>query len=447
MNTSISQKKLVSFKYMLILTIPIFIELMLQVIVGYCDQFMMSDYGTAVTAITNSNVIYNMVILVFTVLSTGAIILISQYKGARDSDNEEKIYSVAFILNVFLGIIVTLILVLFSRFFFKWIKVPTESYDEAMTYMYITGGCVLIHAMSLTLSAFLRSNALMRESMMINILVNVINVLGNIILIPRMQIAGAAISSTVSRTIGCLLMFIVFRKKVPYKIHLGIIKNFPVSSLKKLISIGGPSGGEALSYNSSQIVIQSVVNVLGTAICDIKTYASMFAMVTYMFTSAISQAMQVIIGQLLGAGNTKDTDKKVKQTIVISLIMSTLIAVVFYLTAKQVFRIFHVDDPQMLELAKTIMFIEIFLEFGRAINIVCVRALQTSGDIKFPTIVSTIFCWSVAVLGSFILGSESIFGLGLAGVWIAMATDELSRAVIFLYRWHKGKWKKINLLA
>ena len=89
------------------------------------------------------------------------------------------------------------------------------------------------------------------------------------------------------------------------------------------------------------------------------------------------------------------------------------------------------------------MWIEIALEIGRAINITLVRALQTSGDVIFPTMLAIIFCWLVAVLFSYIFGVS--FKLGIIGVWIAMTLDELIRGLIFIIRLRLGKWKKRNL--
>ena len=62
----------------------------------------------------------------------------------------------------------------------------------------------------------------------------------------------------------------------------------------------------------------------------------------------------------------------------------------------------------------------------------------------FPTILAVIFCWVVAVIGSYVLGVQ--LGLGIVGVWISMTIDETIRAVIFLIRWFKGKWKKLDLI-
>ena len=90
------------------------------------------------------------------------------------------------------------------------------------------------------------------------------------------------------------------------------------------------------------------------------------------------------------------------------------------------------------------MFIDVALELGRAVNIVMVRALQTCGDVFFPTTLSILFCWCVAVLGAYLLGYQ--LRMGIAGVWLAMAVDEIARAFICLARFHKGGWRKLSLV-
>ena len=90
------------------------------------------------------------------------------------------------------------------------------------------------------------------------------------------------------------------------------------------------------------------------------------------------------------------------------------------------------------------MFIEIFLEIGRCANLTFVRSLQATGDIKFPTIVGIISMWTVAVGLGYLLGIKG--NLGLVGLWIGMALDEIIRAIIFFFRWKKGVWKEIRLV-
>jgi len=100
---------------------------------------------------------------------------------------------------------------------------------------------------------------------------------------------------------------------------------------------------------------------------------------------------------------------------------------------------------EILALCKRIMLLEIVLEIGRSISLVVIKALQTAGDVNFPVITTITSSWAVAVLLSYILGV--VCGLGLTGVWIAMACDEFLRGMIFIARWKKGGWRKLDLVS
>ena len=91
------------------------------------------------------------------------------------------------------------------------------------------------------------------------------------------------------------------------------------------------------------------------------------------------------------------------------------------------------------------MFVEIFLEIGRTINIIMVSSLQAAGDIKFPVTLGIISNWTVAVVLSYVFGI--VLDFGLVGIWWAMAIDEILRGVIFIFRFKSGAWRKKNLLA
>lgn len=452
------KKKLCSMKYMLILTIPIFIELFLQMVVGYSDQFMMSKYPDAVNGITNANTVINMVIAAFQVFSTAAIILISQYRGSKEEDKLNKVYSVSFFFNLITGITFSLIILGLSRYYLHWIKTPSTAYNDALIYSMIAGSGIVFQLGSTTLSSFLKANNYMKDSMVITIIVNILNVVGNYVLIQVFAgigypIIGVALSSTLSRMTGFILMFIMFKKRIKVKLHIKSLFSDGYT-FKKLLLLGAPSGGESVSYNSSQIIIQLIVNQIviysanNVGIGNVKTYAQIFAMLAYMFASASSQAMQVIVGELLGAREIESVKKKVKQTVFLSAAISVGLAVVFYFNSRALFSIFNVHDEYLLDVGKKIMFIDIILEIGRSTNIILVRVLQTSGDVVFPTLIAIVFCWTVAIGGSFLLGYPKTWGLslGLVGLWIAMASDECIRAIIFFIRFSKGKWRKYNLV-
>jgi Na+-driven multidrug efflux pump len=220
------------------------------------------------------------------------------------------------------------------------------------------------------------------------------------------------------------------------------LRPFPKLELKKLLGIGLPSGGENVCYSAAMTVILKIVNTFGTFVINTKVYASTFAWFSYLYSSAVGQASQVIIGNYMGAGEVDKVDKQVKITWRNAFLFALAISIMLFLFSDSLFRIFT-DNPDVLILGKKIMFIEIFLGMGKSTNIILVRSLQTAGDIKFPTTIGIISMWAIAVGLGYVLGS--ILGLGLIGVWIAMALDEIIRAIIFAIRWKQGKWRTIRL--
>ena len=88
--------KMIQPSYLLKLTWPVFVELILQMLVGNMDQFMVGQYSQlSVGAIGNANQILNVLIITFSVISTAAMILISQYLGANDrAESASAVYVV-----------------------------------------------------------------------------------------------------------------------------------------------------------------------------------------------------------------------------------------------------------------------------------------------------------------------------------------------------------------
>lgn len=429
---------------------PIFIELILQMLVGNVDQIMVGKYSAnSVGAIANANQIMNLLIIIFSVICTATTIIISLYLGAGDKKKVEQTYTLSIFVNFIFSLIISFVFLVFGRQILEWLKVPYDIIGETESYIKIIGSFIFLQSIYLTFGAILRSNTFMKYSMIVSFIVNAINIGGNFILIngfgniPAMGVAGAAVSSNISRFIGVIVIYIIFRKKTGAKLRLSHIYPFPFGEFKKLMGIGIPSGGESLSYNLSQIAIQRMINTFGSAIISTKAYASIFANFSYVYGAAVSQAGQIMVGYLIGAGDVENTEKRVWKTLRIAMITALVISVTIFFVSDYCFG-FFTDNREVIELGKKIMFIDIFLELGRSCNMIFVRALSAAGDIKFPITLGIINVWLVAVLGGFIL--SEVFGLGLVGIWIAMTADECIRGIVFIFRWKSGVWKNKKII-
>lgn len=438
-----------SAKSLMKLSWPIFIELILQLLVGNMDQIQLSHFNeTAVAAVGNANTIITVVLLTFNVISLAAMILVSQYRGANDLASTNQIYTLSLLVNGLLSLFLAVVLLVFAEGLFSLMQVPQELMAEACTYLRITAAALPFQAIMLTFSAFLRAGAHMKVIMLITGFINVCNIAGNAVLIngigplPRLGAAGAALSSSIFRVVGMVLMgWMFFRYTQQARVGISLLRPFPKGLLRRLLEIGLPSGGESLSYNLSQTSCLVFVNMMGTYVVTTRMYAVMFANCIYMLISAASQAGQIVVGYLVGARDLDGANECNKRSLKLFCPITVGIAAVLWVTATPLYGIFS-SDERVLALGAQIMAVEVFLEVGRSFNIVLVRNLQAVGDVKFPVLIGIFSQWVIAVGVGYLLGV--VLNWGLVGLWVAFALDENFRAVIFLLRWKSGKWRQMK---
>ena len=433
-------------KKLVLMSLPIFVELILQLLVGNVDQIMVSNISDgAVAAIVNANQVMNLVIIVLSMSAAATTIILSQYLGAKDKKSASEVSMAALAMIAVMGCLTTLFLVVFHKPLFHFMNVPKDIMYDASMYLMIVAAFNTVQGLYLVYSAILRAFTRMKEVMMGSIIMNVLNIIGNIILVngllgfPKLGVIGCAISTACSKVIGMVLMMYICKKKIDIPLKLSYLKPFPFVHLKKILMIAIPSGTESLSYNASQMCILSIVNRFGTAVIATKGYCSIFANISYIYAMAIGEATQVVLGYLIGAKRFELLKKRVYGTTVIAFFTCVGVSALICLGGSWVFYIFT-DDPQIIALGRKILAIEVILEMGRAINIIMTRSLVSLGDVKTPTLVGIIFQWGVAFVGAWFFGIY--LGFGLIGVWIAMTLDECIRGLVFFVHFRRGKWKK-----
>lgn len=431
-------KKLIKYTW------PIFIELVLQMLVANVDKIMVNGVSeTGASAITNASSIMDLLVIAFTVISLAVTILCSQFFGSGHKEKIEQLYALGLIVNGIFGLAISIVLWIFGRDIFTLMKVPNECMNEALSYLNICALGLTAQGLYATYVSMYRANGWMKQTMAISTIMNGLNIIGNSLLIPHFGVAGAAISSVASRIVGLFLLVILFNHRSSIKVNLSCLHPWPSNLFRTMLSIGLPSGGESIMYNASQMVILSFVNMLGNSIVRIRTFANMFAMISYLLGSAVSQAVQIIIGYMIGANDKDGAYLEGKKATILSILLNGCVSLIIYIFVKPLFSLFISSD--LLDIAKQVMMVDLMLEIGRAINMSMVRSLQAVGDIKFPVFIGILSMWLVSVPVAYYFGIYK--GLGLVGIWIGMCADECLRGMIFIIRWESGVWRKKNLIS
>ena len=432
-------------KNLISLIIPIFFELLLVTIVGNIDTIMLGYYSDeAVGAIGGITQLLNIQNVIFSFINMATAILTAQFLGAKDYKRVKQVISVSLVLNVLLGLILGGIYLFFWESLLQKINLPGELIEIGKYYFQMVGGLCILQGIILSCGAILKSHGRPTETLIINVGVNILNIIGNAFFIfgwlgmPVLGPTGVGISTVISRGIGCVAAFYMMCKYCNFTFKKKYIKPFPFKIVKNILSIGFPTAGEHLAWNVGQLMIVAMVNTMGTTIIASRTYLMLISSFTMTLSIALGQGTAIQVGHLVGAGEIKEVYHKCLKSLKIAFIFAFVTTSLVFLFRKPIMSIFT-TNPDILKASLKIFPLMILLEMGRVFNIVIINSLHAAGDIKFPMFMGITCVFSVAVLFSYLFGIS--LGWGLAGIWLANAMDEWIRGLAMYFRWKSKKWQ------
>jgi putative MATE family efflux protein len=431
------------------LFLPFFIEMILTNLMGTVNTLALSKYSDdAVASVGAASQLMMMILTFYSVVSTGAAVVISQNLGAR---NKEKASNVAIISLLFSGLLSVLIgttLSIFAPSVLSILRLPNQLLDHAVTYFRICIFFSFFQALNSAFSGILRSFGRPKLAVIVSLFMNVVNATLNIIVVirpfetPLVGVKGIAISLVISQALGLILMFSLFiHASLGIRLTKNIIKQVPL--VYKILRIGIPGGISSVSYSLSQVVSTSIIASLGANAVTTKIYLGNIFFYVYVLGLALGQATSLMVSRLCGAHEFDRAYRMNKQNLKITICCNITLSLCIFLLGDHLIRIFT-SNPEIIKIARVIMLIDIFVEIGRGFNHIEDNSLRGAGDVIFPMIISLTSCWTMSILFSYILGIK--LGLGLKGCWIAFAMDELFRGTLFFLRWRSRKWTSRTII-
>ncbi len=430
---------------------PIFVETALFMLLGFIDVFVMSKYDDlAASSVNTANQAISIVTIVFSVISGASAVLISQYLGAEKRESASRIAALSIVFNLLTGIVISAAFLFFSDPILSFIGAEGTVMKFASQYLSIVGGCIFLQAHMSAVAVIVRNHGLTKVTMYISLGMNIVNAGFDMVLVlglfgmPRMGVAGAAVATMFSRIVGTVILTVYLFRKVEKPSVFRLLLPFPKKDFADMLKIGIPSAMESFLYNLSQLVITSMVlNYLTENELVTKTYVQNISMFFYIFAVAIGQASQIITGHYVGAGQYDLAYKKGFSAYGKALAFAVLLSGTGILLRRQLMQIFT-DNPQVITLGCNILIFNILLELGRTTNIVVIANLRGAGDVYFPTVCAIFSMWVISVLGSYLLAVQ--MGLGIYGLWAAIAGDEVFRGILMVLRWKSGKWRSKSII-
>lgn len=425
------------------LIIPLLIEQTLAILVGLLDVLMVSYFGdTAVSGVSLSDMINVLLINIFSALATGGAVVISQAIGKKAIKDANKACNQLITISLFIGLIIMILTLTLGKQILNLLygHVETAVMDASLTYLRITSISFPFLAVYNSSAAIYRSIGNSKVSMSVSIIMNIINCVGNAILVygVKMGVAGVAIPTVISRGVACIIILcLLINKKQMLHLNLIDLVKLDFKTIGTILKYGIPSAIENGLFQLGRILVVSLISLYPTFQVSANSVANTFDSLGCIPGSAMNLAMITVVGQMIGAKDYKMaryyTNKLLKLTYIMTIGLNIIICATIPLCVKA-----YNISPEAQEL--TIYLVLIHDGFAMLLwpaAFTLPNALRASNDVVFTMVVSVLSMFIFRIGFSYLF--HYTLGLGALGVWIAMVIDWLAKAIVFIIRYKVKK--------
>ena len=414
--------------------------------VGLADTLVISHVSEAAVSGVSLVDQFNIVIIyVFTALSAGGAVVISQYIGRKDNGSASESSSQLLMFSVIVSIILMVGTLIYHREILEFLfgRVEPDVMDACVTYLKISALSYPALAIYNAGAALYRSMGKTKTTMYISVGANVINVCGNLIgvFILHAGILGVAYPSLIARTFSAVVItYACFSKANKVYYTWDEILNFRPTLLGKILGIAVPNGIESGIFQVVKVALTSIVALFGTYQIAANGVAQSFWSVAAICNPVMGTIFITVIGQCMGSGDITATKFYFKKLLRITFIISIAWNVIILALAPLILQLYALE-PETKDLVIWLIVLH---------NIACAllsphafslgNGLRATGDVKYTMIVAV----ASSVGGAYLFGV--IFGWGVMGVAIAMCVDWAIRAVLYKRRLDSGVWKNFQVI-
>ena len=432
------------------LIIPLVIEQLLVVLVGFADTIMVSNVGeAAVSAVSLVDSINILLINIFAALGTGGAVVAAQFIGQGSEEKARFSAKQLILVTALLSFVIMIVVLLFNASLLHLIfgNVDVDVMKNAEIYFFYSALSYPFIALYNSGAALFRAIGNSKISMINSAIMNVINICLNSVFIFGFGwgVFGAVFATLIARMVACLVILITLsHKDNPLRVSDYLHWKADMNYIRKILAVGVPSGLENGMFQLGKIIVQSLIATFGTYSIAANAVSNNICQMQIIPGTAMGLAMVTVVGQCVGAGDYNQAKYYIKKLMKITYI-STICVISFILLITPVILQFYALSPETITLANQCI-------YGHGITGLFIwplaftfpNALRAANDAKYTMTVSALSMLICRLFFAYAIGKY--MGVGLFGVWIAMFIDWGVRCIFFVLRYISGKWMNRQLI-
>ena len=445
-----SGRKIFSNAGLIQMIVPLFFEQLLAMTVGIADTFMISYAGdAAVSGVSLVNMVVTIFIYLFTALAAGGAVVVSQYIGSGSRGDADRSAGQLLTAAVEISIVLTVATLVWNsqllRFLFR--QVEPAVMDACVVYLRIMALSFPALAVYNAGAALCRSTGRTDLTMKISIASNIINIVGNAIgiFVLHAGVAGVAYPTLIARVFSAVMLTVVcFDKTQAVSYHWKDILAWYPAMIRRILKIAVPNSVENGLFQLVKVALSSITALFGTAQIAANGIAQSFWSLAAMIGVTMGPVFITVVGQCMGSGDTEAAEYYFKKLYRMTLVGSIAWNILIFGVTPVVMMVYPLSDEIIHLVIILVLIHNLFNAAAFPASGALPNGLRAAGDVRYTMYVAVASTIVIRFVLSVVLGIW--LNLGVIGVAVAMCCDWVVRAMLFLHRFHSGKWKEFQVI-
>ncbi len=433
-------------KAILLLSVPMVLELVMESIFAVVDIFFVSKLGA--DAVATVGITESMMTIVYAIgigLSMAATAMVARRAGEKDAEG----VSVAAVQAIWVGILLSLPIMALGAFYSPWLLQAMGASQAIVTtgqgytqVMMVSNAFIML---LFIINAIFRGVGDAAVAMRVLWLANSINIVLDPCLIlglgpfPELGVRGAAIATAIGRGTGVLfqlwhLAASTGRVQISAR-HLRL----KMSVMRRLLRLSMGGIGQLIIATSGWIGLVRIMATFGSAAVAGYTIAVRIVIFSILPSWGMSNAAATLVGQNLGAKKPDRAERSVWVTAWINTAFLVGVGILFLTFSEFLVRIFTQDVAVVAVATRCLRYISCGYPFY-AFGMVMTQAFNGAGDTTTPTIMNFICFWLMEIPLAWVLALQ--MGYAETGVFIAIVAAESLLGVLGVMFFRRGTWQK-----
>ena len=340
------------------LALPIMATSLVQMLYNLTDMAWIGRLGAGAVTAVGAAGMYTWFSQGFAILArTGGQVKTAHCLGAGENDSAAQYARGALQLGILFAVLYGLVSLFGASRLIGFFKLNSpEVIAQAEWYVRIACGLVIFSYLNAILTGLLTAAGNSRTPFIVNVAGLVFNVVLDPVLIfgigpfPELGVSGAAAATVTAQALVSLLFFkAVLREKVLFP-HLRLWVLFPVKVWREIVRIGVPSAVQNLIYAGISMILTRLITGWGDLAVAAQRVGSQIESVSWMVGDGFSAAVNAFLGQNYGAKRYDRVLESFWFCVKVSAVFLMTLAVVSFIGAPQIMRVFRKEDLDVIEI-------------------------------------------------------------------------------------------------